>query len=127
YRLRVENTLYGSVLVSTDGGLHYTLIGRVLHPAKTFVADRSDTRPGVILRSSGFGLAFSIAPDRTLKLRPYQSVATMPKKGKNRTPALHAPLNEPCAIVTNLAPDLGLFGDLLPPAQGAAGLQTGSR
>ena len=50
YRIRIENNLQGSIRISADGGLHYTLIGRVTRPASAVQLDRSASVPG---RNSG--------------------------------------------------------------------------
>ena len=76
YRLRVENREYGSVSLSADGGLHYTLIGRVTHPASTVALDRDDATPGQMLRSNGTGLAFAVNLGQSLRLRPASIVST---------------------------------------------------
>lgn len=116
YRLRIRNALYGAVEVSVDGGVHYLLLGRVLHPATQPATDRTATEVGTVLRGGGVGLAFGVAPGQCVKLRPYAPVAptgTGPKKG---TPAVHPSTSETSAIVTNLEPEKGIFADLLPPA-----------
>ena len=111
YRLRVENREYGRVALSADGGQHYTLIGRVTRPASTVALDRAATAPAQIIRSGGDGLAFAVNLGQSLKLRP----ATLSASGVRRGQAVPAS-GEPFAIVTNLAPRAGLFGELLPPA-----------
>lgn len=109
YRLRVENAAYGSVSLSADGGLHYTLIGRVTHPATAVAVERAANLPGVILRSGGDGLAFAVNLGQTLKLRP----AALPvANGKHAWPAAASPAMENSAILTNLTPRTGLFGEL---------------
>lgn len=109
YRLRVENTAYGSVSLSADGGRHYTLIGRVTHPATAVAVERAANLPGVILRSGGDGLAFAVNLGQILKLRPAVPSAV---SGKHAWPAV-SPAPETSAILTNLTPRTGLFGELV--------------
>ncbi len=112
YRLRVENREYGSISLSADGGLHYTLIGRVTRPASTVALDREAQTAGQIMRGGGAGFAFAVNLGQSLKLRPANvSAPTGPKRGQAISFA-----SEPFSIVSNLAPRTGLFGDLLPPA-----------
>jgi hypothetical protein len=126
YRLRVENTLYGRVELSFDGGATYTLVGRVLHPARTVGADPTAKEPGVVLRSEGHGLAFSVGPNRILKLRPNSPPSSTRPNPRHKAPASPPPAAEPSAIQTNLEPASGLFGDLLPPAHTSVRLQSSS-
>ena len=110
YRVRVENILYGSVSLSADGGLHYILIGRVTHPATAVAVERAANQPGEVLRNGADGLAFAVNLGQTLKLR---SAAPAAASGKRNWPV--APASESSAILTNLMPRVGLFGDLVPP------------
>ncbi len=112
YRIRVENMLQGSIRVSTDSGLHYTLIGRVTRPATSIQPDRSANLPGVVLRGSGDGIALAINLGQILKLRPEVLNSSSGKRGWT------SPTPEPGAITTNMAPRSGIFADLLP-ASGA--------
>jgi len=123
YRLRVENSLYGRVEMSADGGEHYVVVGRVAQPATKKATDKTAKTAGVILRVSGNGLVFSVAPGRTLSLRPEQPPA-LPGDGLHgRHPS---PSADPSAIRTNLPPEQGLFGDLLPPPGSPAHIQFGA-
>lgn len=109
YRIRVENMLQGSIRISVDGGLHYTLIGRVTRPATAVQADRNADMPGVVLRSSGDGIALAVNLGQTLKLRPDVPNGSSGKRGGTPAPP------EAGAILTSLAPRSGIFADLLPP------------
>ncbi len=115
YRLRVENGLYGSVALSVDGGLHYTLIGRVTHPATAVSVDRSASAPGVVLRSSGEGVAVAVNLGQTLRLRPTPAAPSTPPLRTQNPADRNAPSNapvahDPTAIVTNIPPHTGPFG-----------------
>lgn len=115
YRLRVENGLYGSVALSMDGGRHYTLIGRVTHPATAVSADRSASEPGVVLRSSGEGIVLAVNLGQTLKLRPAPATsATLSLQAQNSSShniRSNSPATpNPAAIITNIPPHTGLFG-----------------
>lgn len=125
YRLRVENIRYGRVEMSADGGEHYVLVGRVARPATKKATDKTAKTAGVLLRVSGNGLVFSVAPGRTLSLRPEQTPALPGDEphGRHLPPSFTA---DPSAILTNLSPDQGLFGDLLPPTSSPAYIQFGT-
>jgi hypothetical protein len=111
YRLRVQNTEYGRVEVSADGGLSYVLIGRVRHAAIRAAAERGADTPGRVLRAGGEGLAFTVGAGRVIKLRPEPRAPTNRAAKYFRLPI--PPL--PAEIVTNLKSDAGIFGDLTPP------------
>ena len=121
YRIRVENMLQGSIRVSTDGGLHYTLIGRVTRPAAAVQPDRSANLPGVVLRGSGDGIALAVNLGQVLKLRPEVANGAGGKRGGTTL----AP--EPGAIATNIAPRSGIFADLLPPSTAQVKLEVAPR
>lgn len=112
YRLRVENREYGGISLSADGGLHYTLIGRVTRPASTVALDREAQATAQVVRGGGMGFAFAVNLGQSLKLRP---LGVSAPTGAKRTQAMSF-ASEPFSILTNLAPRTGLFGDLLPPA-----------
>ena len=109
YRIRIENILQGSIRISADGGLHYTLIGRVTRPASAVQLDRSASVPGEVLRSSGDGIALSVNMGQILKMRPDVPLSAVGKRGGSPTSP------EAGAILTNIAPHTGIFEDLLPP------------
>lgn len=115
YRLRVQNARYGRVEVSTDGGRAYVLVGRVLRAATAPGLDKTARQSGAVLRSSTYGLAFSIAPNEALKLRP-----------RADTLARASAPPETSSIVTNLDVKSGLFGDLIPPPRTPVHLQAGT-
>ena len=120
YRLRVQNTEYGRVEVSADGGLSYALIGRVSRPATGATSERGAEIPGRVLRAGGEGLAFTVGAGRVIKLRPE------PRPPANREARyFRLPLPTlPAEIVTNLPPGAGgIFGDLTPPPGTAVRLQ----
>lgn len=117
YRLRVENTRLGRVELSVDGGRTYRLVGRVLHPATAPGLDKTAKKSGLVLRGNGYGLAFSLAPNESVKLRPRPEAAG---SRRSSTP-------ENSAIVTNMEPKQGIFGDLLPPPAAPVRLQAGTR
>lgn len=123
-RLRVENVQYGRVEVSSDAGAHYLLIGRVLRAAQVPAAEKTASTPGIVLRGGKDGLAFSVAPGQTLKLRPNADPLLAPPGKKPAKPSKHPGL-DPATIVTNLETGKGFFGDLLPPFRSAVRLQTG--
>lgn len=108
YSIRVENAQYGRVEISLDRGLHRILIGRVQQPATKLTVDKSATTPGVVVRGQGEGVAIAVAPGRIIKLLP----APVKPAGSKKKISLPGP----AAAVTDLTPDKGLFGDLLPPA-----------
>jgi hypothetical protein len=122
YRLRVENAEYGRIELSADDGQHYALIGRALRPALTIGTDRSAAASGVVLRSSGDGLAFSIASGQAMKLLPRQSAPPATRRG-----GLLAPPLPSSALPTNLEPRQGLFAELLPPKGTPVRLQRGAQ
>ena len=111
YRLRVENSEYGSVALSVDGGRRYTLIGRVTRPASSGGVEREARTAGTVLRSGGNGLAFAVSLGQTLKLQPGTAPAASARRGG---PAASG--SEPAAIITNIAPRTGIFAELTPPA-----------
>jgi hypothetical protein len=98
YRLRIANTLYGAVEISTDEGKSWTLIARVQKAAVTAAEGGASTAPS-IERGSGNGIAFAIGGRRLLRILP-----DLPANYKNGS-----------AIVISHAPFLGLFKDLMPP------------
>jgi len=105
YRIRVENSLYGSVAISTDGGRHYTLVGRVVRPATSVSVDRGANEPGTVLRSTGDGVSFSVTFGQALRLRPAPAL-NLPPNASRQNSGANA---DPSAIVTNIAPHTGLF------------------
>jgi len=110
YRLRVENARYGRIELSIDNGEHFLLIGRVVKPA-TVTAPTTAVQAGSIVRSSGDGLAFTVATGQMLKILPATNAMI---RGK-------APDS---VIVTDLKPHTGLFGDVCPPTGTSAMQQT---
>ncbi|HZO87248.1 MAG TPA: Ig-like domain-containing protein [Chthonomonadaceae bacterium] len=125
YRLRIENRQYGRIEVSADGA-HYFLVGRVLHPATALASDKVATTPGSVLRSGNAALTFAVAPGKTLKLRPYTSSLPSGAGRKRRHPSVGSRMQEASAIITNLEPGRGLFGELLPPFRCPVRLETGT-
>ncbi|HLV82086.1 MAG TPA: hypothetical protein VKT32_17480 [Chthonomonadaceae bacterium] len=125
YRLRVENIRYGRVEMSADGGEHYVLVGRVVRPATKKAADKAAKTAGVLVRRSGEGLVFAVAPARTLVLLPEQPPA-LPVDGPHGRHALPGFSADPSAILTNLPVGQGLFSDLLPPPGTPAYIQFGT-
>ena len=120
YRLRVQNAEYGRVELSADGGLTYILIGRVRHPAAATLTDRSAGAPGIVLRSNGDGLAFTVGAGRIVKLRPEPHAAS-----SRMTNGFHLPTPTPAAeMTTNLSAASALFRDLAPPIGTPVRLQT---
>lgn len=120
YRLRVQNTEYGRIELSADGGLTYALIGRVRRPAAATLADRSAGVPGVVLRGKSKGVAFTVGTGRIVKLSPEsRSFSGRPANGFH----LPAPIL-PSEMTTNLPPTSALFRDLAPPIGTEVRLQT---
>ncbi|HLJ55896.1 MAG TPA: hypothetical protein VKT77_12730 [Chthonomonadaceae bacterium] len=113
YRLRVENARFGRIELSVDGGEHFLLVGRVLKPASLAAPDRAAKEPGVVVRSSADGIAFSIAPGQVLKLLPAPAHPTRAKVAD-------------CAIATDIRPAAAPFGDLGPAIGGAVLQQVGN-
>ena len=109
YRLRVENAQFGRIEVSVDGGEHFLLIGRVTKPAILAVPDRLARESASIIRSSGDGIALAIAVGQVLKILPG---GESPARG--RAPEY--------AVLTDIKPRTGLFGEYGPPV-GTAALQ----
>lgn len=120
YRLRVENSLYGAVELSTDGGRHYTLVGRVMRPASAVSVDRSAAEPGTLLRSNGEGVAFAVTFGQVLRLRPapvptsstslnQSTVNQATSAGAPGSKVATSPTADSAAIVTNIATKSGLF------------------
>ena len=127
YRLRVENALYGRVEISLDSGIHYTVLGRVVHPATLSLVDKTAMQAGAVLRGGSFGLAFAIAPGECLKLLPAPPAPTV-KPGKTvKTTSSRPPAFEASAIGTNLAVNQGIFGDLLPTVGSTVQVASGLR
>ena len=121
YRIRVENTMQGRVSVSVDSGLHYALIGRVTRPATTVQLERSAETPGIVLRSSGDGIAFTVSLGQVLKLRP--TAPSSPNSKRGSMPAS----GEAGAIMTNIAPHSAIFADLTPPPDAPVKLEIAPR
>ena len=119
YRLRVENTQYGRIEISTDGGKHYLIIGRVRTPTLSPLADKAATHPGAVLRSSGEGIVFVIAPGYLLKMGVSRS---LPLSKKSLFRGL--PKTTQGILTTTLPPKQGLFGELLLPIGTPVRLQT---
>ena len=109
YRLRVENAKYGRIELSIDGGEHFVLVGRVLKPAAVATPGADAEHPGSVVRSSGDGFAFGVAPGQIIKILPDTNVA---RRGK--LPG--------SAITTDIKPHTGIFGEDCPPL-GTAALQ----
>ncbi len=111
YRLRVQNEEYGRVEISADGGLTYFLVGRVRRPATGTVTEKGADTQGVVVRSGGDGLAFTVGQGRVVKLHPE------PRASSTRlVSGVHLPApTVPSEMTTNLAAGSGLFGDLTPP------------
>ncbi len=121
YRIRVENTMQGRISVSVDGGQHYALIGRVTRPATTVQLERSAETPGIVLRSSGDGIAFTVSLGQVLKLRP--TALSSPNGKRGSMPAA----GEAGAIMTNIAPHTAIFADLTPPPDAPVKLEIAPR
>lgn len=112
YLLRVHNALYGAVEASLDGGAHYLVLGRVIHPAASagVLAGANPQSPAVI-RSAPEGFAFNLVGGAALLVKPERSI-----RGR-------APVN---AIVTNIPPGQGPFGAEAPPTGAAVLADVGS-
>ena len=123
YRLRVENTQFGRIEVSSDAGRHYLLIGRVLRPATTTLADKTAIVPGIVVRTAPTGITLSAAPGRILRLRPADSLAGSAPQAQGR-PRVRTAEPVGAAIVTNLAPGSGVLGELAPRSGSVVSLQT---
>ena len=70
FRVRVQNAELGRIEASADGGLHYSLIGRVLRPATKAAEEGGTGKVGTVLRSGTGGLAFTVGAGRVVKFRP---------------------------------------------------------
>lgn len=116
YRLRVENALYGRIEVSLDGGERYLLLGRVRQPAFVTVPDKTALKPGVVLRSSGEGLAIAVGVGQALKILPME-LNRRTLTGKTTAGA----------ILTDAEPRKGFFNDLLSPVGSLVQLQLSPR
>lgn len=103
YRLRIENAQYGRVEISVDGGNRYLLIGRVTRAAIATSTDRTAQLSGVVVRSGGYGIAFTVAAGQVLKILPSPEPSA-----KEKPPDF--------AIVTDIKLRSGLFGGYCPPA-----------
>ncbi|HZP83490.1 MAG TPA: Ig-like domain-containing protein [Chthonomonadaceae bacterium] len=124
YRLRVENTRYGRIEMSVDGGAHYVLVGRALNPATALAAEKVATTPGSVLRSGKEGVVFAVAPGRVIKLRPRASNPPT-SAGRKRGASAWTPPPDTASIVTNLEAGQGIFGEFAPPFRSDARLQAG--
>jgi hypothetical protein len=98
YRLRIANTLYGPLEVSTDGGKTWILFGRVQKAALIPGEGGTSATPSVE-RASGNGIAFSIGGRRLLRILP-----DLPLNYKNGS-----------AIVVSNGTLAGIFKELQPP------------
>lgn len=117
YRLRVENASYGEISVSLDGGQSWLLIGRVQKEAQQTAAERTASLPGVVLRSGGGGLAFSVGVQHVLKLRPAPSA----DRSRRRLPSFN---KGPADILTHIAANTGPFGALAPSPNSPVALES---
>lgn len=124
YRLRVENTRYGRVEMSADGGAHYILVGRVQNPATALAAEKVATTPGSVLRSDKQSVVFAVAPGRIIKLRP-RAAKPPTSAGRKRGVSAWTPPPDTASIVTNLEAGQGVFGEFAPPFRSEARLQIG--
>lgn len=115
YRLRVENSLFGRVEMSSDAGKSYTLVGRVIRPATSATPSKGVKEAGSVTHSNHDGLAFGVAPGLVLKLRPLWDVAPPPRSNKKGSTSLRPPAAEPSAIVTDIPKNKGVFGSVVPP------------
>ena len=121
FLVRVENARFGRVEVSLDGGVSYSLLGRVQHPATAPEKDRSSKVAGDAKSISKNRLSFAVAPTEILLLSP--EVASG-KSGRQKLASARIPASE---IVTDIAPEKSLF-DCFPKSQKIAVLlQSGIR
>lgn len=128
YRIRVQNVQYGRVEASVDGGAHYLLIGRVLRPATAPGLDKTAKARGLVVRSGTDGIAFSIAPNEVLRLRPRSPSIKAVKGAKGVASKTFWPASETSAIVTNLNAAQDIFSNaLLAPPKSAVRLQSEPR
>ncbi len=108
YRLRIQNIIFGNIEISTDRGIHFALIGRVMEPATAPELDKTAKFSGTVIRSSSSGIAFTMGKNEVLKLLPnalkvhykYKKLSNKHQKNEMRT---------------NTAPGTGLFSSLAPP------------
>jgi hypothetical protein len=117
FRLRVENTVYGRIEVSTDGGKRFRLLGRITQPAAKPMVDKSASTVGVVLRSTKDYFTFSVALGQSLILAPQR---TPPQKGKGST---SPNLPKEATLQTNLPKTHPLFGEFVPATQTPLRLQ----
>lgn len=117
FRLRVENTEYGRIDVSTDGGKRFRLLGRVTQPAAKPMVDKSANTVGVVLRNTKDYFTFSVALGQSLILAPQR---TPTKKGKGGT---YPNLPKESTLQTNLPKTHPLFGEFAPAVQTPLRLQ----
>lgn len=96
-RLRIQNTEFGAIEASVDGGRTWELVGRVISPADRTAPGASGTLP-IVERASAHGVAIAVGGGRLVRLLP-DTTAGRP---------------DGAAIVTNRAPRDALFASLLP-------------
>lgn len=98
YRIRIANTLYGPVDISTDKGQTWTMVARVQRAA-TIPSDGGTAAAPSVERANKDGIAFGVGSRRLVRILP-----DLPASYKN-----------PSAIVVSMLPALGLFREMLPP------------
>ena len=92
FTLRVQNTQYGPIEASSDGGAHFAIVGRVLQPANGAALLTPPPRPGDRV------VSFLVGPNRFLILRAAES----------------RPAADPAVIHTDIEPGDSIFGRLQP-------------
>jgi len=102
YRLRVENRQFGRVEVSVDCGEHFLLVGRVVKPATLAEPSKQALESGRIVRSSGDGIAFAVAAGQIVKILPGSDLNIRTRTARS-------------AVVTDIKPRAGIFGEFCPP------------
>ncbi len=98
YRIRITNSQFGAVEISTDTGKSWLLVARVSRPA-SMTASGGSTRCEVI-RSNEYGAALSVGDGQILRVLPESRLAE----------------RDPSAILVNVPLTSAFFKDLLPPA-----------
>ncbi len=97
FRLRINNSLYGSVEASPDKGTTWFLIARVLKPAVDRAPCTETTLP-VVVRGGTTGFAISVGSNHLLRVLPDG----------------HSTKQDPAAITLNVASRTWPFTELLP-------------
>lgn len=112
FRIRIQNTRYGDIAFSPDGGAHYYLLGRVLRPAMELTNEPGAEQAGAVLRSGPAGIALAILPGRTLKLLP--RAGSGPSRRALKGIHTASPSASVSGLQTDFAAGTGLFAELLP-------------